>query len=178
MNYTKNYHLPQWVKSDRIMMDDFNRMCQDMENGLLTVKAEAESGIQAAKSKAESDDNAVRNLAVKAQNTANTAVSKADAAQATANAAYCPGKFPYTIGTYTGTGEQGVERPITLGFKPRFVLVTARVSGAINIHVMGGEGITELHPINLTEDGFTVLEYSGWPKINVKDVPYSYLAFR
>ena len=27
MDYTKNYHLPQWVKSDRIMMDDFNRMC-------------------------------------------------------------------------------------------------------------------------------------------------------
>ena len=23
MNYTKNYRLPQWVKEDRIMMDDF-----------------------------------------------------------------------------------------------------------------------------------------------------------
>ncbi|WP_300944462.1 hypothetical protein [uncultured Duncaniella sp.] len=34
MEYTKNYHLPQWVKSDRIMMDDFNRMCADLENGL------------------------------------------------------------------------------------------------------------------------------------------------
>ena len=34
MDYTKNYHLPQWVKSDRIMMDDFNRMCVDLENGL------------------------------------------------------------------------------------------------------------------------------------------------
>ena len=34
MDYTKNYHLPQWVKSDRIMMDDFNRMCVDIENGL------------------------------------------------------------------------------------------------------------------------------------------------
>ena len=34
MDYTKNYHLPQWVKSDRIMMDDFNRMCADIENGL------------------------------------------------------------------------------------------------------------------------------------------------
>ena len=26
MNYTKNYRLPQWVKEDRIMMDDFNAM--------------------------------------------------------------------------------------------------------------------------------------------------------
>ena len=34
MNYTKNYHLPQWIKSDRIMMDDFNEMCRNIENGL------------------------------------------------------------------------------------------------------------------------------------------------
>ena len=34
MNYTTNYHLPQWVKTDRIMMDDFNQMCADIEAGL------------------------------------------------------------------------------------------------------------------------------------------------
>ena len=26
MNYTTNYHLPQWVETDRILMDDFNDM--------------------------------------------------------------------------------------------------------------------------------------------------------
>lgn len=36
MEYTKNYHLPQWVKSDRIMMEDFNQMCADMEAGLVS----------------------------------------------------------------------------------------------------------------------------------------------
>ena len=41
MNYTKNYHLPQWVKEDRIMMDDFNRMCADMEAGLTQNAASA-----------------------------------------------------------------------------------------------------------------------------------------
>ena len=34
MNYTKNYHLPQWVKSDRLMMDDFNAAMADIESGL------------------------------------------------------------------------------------------------------------------------------------------------
>ena len=34
MNYTTNYHLPQWVESDRIMMEDFNQMCADIEEGL------------------------------------------------------------------------------------------------------------------------------------------------
>jgi len=34
MNYTENYHLPQWVKSDRIMMEDFNQMCESIDAGL------------------------------------------------------------------------------------------------------------------------------------------------
>ena len=34
MNYTENYHLPQWDETDRIMRADFNRMCADMEAGL------------------------------------------------------------------------------------------------------------------------------------------------
>ena len=34
MNYTEKYHLPQWEKTDRIMMEDFNRMCADVEEGL------------------------------------------------------------------------------------------------------------------------------------------------
>lgn len=36
MNYTEKYHLPQWVKTDRIMMEDFNQMCADMEAGLVS----------------------------------------------------------------------------------------------------------------------------------------------
>lgn len=34
MNYTENYHLPQWEETDRIMRVDFNQMCADMEAGL------------------------------------------------------------------------------------------------------------------------------------------------
>lgn len=46
MKYTTNYHLPQWAKEDRIMMEDFNQMCADMEAGLSsnreTARQEAE----------------------------------------------------------------------------------------------------------------------------------------
>ena len=34
MNYTENYHLPQWDETDRIMRVDFNRMCADIDEGL------------------------------------------------------------------------------------------------------------------------------------------------
>ena len=43
MDYTANHHLPQWVKSDRIMMDDFNQMCRDIETGLNQAQATATS---------------------------------------------------------------------------------------------------------------------------------------
>ena len=52
MEYTKNYHLPQWVMEDRILMEDFNQMCADMEAGLLSNKAAAEKGIAEAKADA------------------------------------------------------------------------------------------------------------------------------
>ena len=34
MNYTQNYQLPQWEKTDRIMMDDFNDAMSKVEDGL------------------------------------------------------------------------------------------------------------------------------------------------
>ena len=34
MTYTTNYQLPQWVKSDRIMMDDFNDANQKLDTAL------------------------------------------------------------------------------------------------------------------------------------------------
>lgn len=48
MNYTKNYHLPQWVKSDRIMMEDFNAMNSSIENGLTQTAAKADTAAQTA----------------------------------------------------------------------------------------------------------------------------------
>ena len=47
MEYTTNYHLPQWVESDRIMMGDFNQMCSDIETGLMS-NAQAAAAAQAA----------------------------------------------------------------------------------------------------------------------------------
>ena len=34
MNYTTNYHLPQWVQTDRIQMEDFNQAMADIDEGL------------------------------------------------------------------------------------------------------------------------------------------------
>ena len=43
MDHTTNYQLPQWVKSDRIMMDDFNDANSKID-AALTLKCEAVAG--------------------------------------------------------------------------------------------------------------------------------------
>ena len=96
--YTTNYHLPQWVETDRIMMEDFTTPCPTRPG----------------------DQNR--------QDTADTAESKADAAQTTANAvadAYTPDNKPYVIGTYTGNGYGTQE--ITLGFSPSITIISGEV---------------------------------------------------
>lgn len=52
MNYTENYHLPQWVKEDRIMMEDFNAAMSNLEAGLTKNRADAAAGIAEAKADA------------------------------------------------------------------------------------------------------------------------------
>jgi len=39
MNYTSKHHLPQWAKSDRIMMDDFNAAMANIESALTAAAA-------------------------------------------------------------------------------------------------------------------------------------------
>ena len=34
MNYTKNYHLPQWAETDRIQMEDFNQAMENIDQVL------------------------------------------------------------------------------------------------------------------------------------------------
>ena len=34
MNYTTNYHLPQWVAEDRILMEDFNEAMESIDSNV------------------------------------------------------------------------------------------------------------------------------------------------
>ena len=160
MNYTTNYHLPQWVKSDRIMMDDFNDAMSAMEDGMTASTQTANA----------------------AASTANTAHALAAAAKQTADAAYSPGQKPFTVGSYTGTGET---LTVTLGFRPSFVIITP-YHGADGIGVGAPAMLTDATLMNdritFTDTGFRlaaateVLKYS--PRVNHPSVHYVYIAFK
>ena len=47
MNYTQHIQLPQWVESDRIMMDDFNDMAAKIDEGIAAVAEDVEETAEA-----------------------------------------------------------------------------------------------------------------------------------
>ena len=48
MNKTTNYNLPQWVESDRLLMEDFNKMTADIDAALTENKTAIEAVAAAA----------------------------------------------------------------------------------------------------------------------------------
>ena len=160
MNYTTNYHLPQWAETDRIMMEDFNQMCSDIDEGIKT-----------------------------AQDTADTAESKADAAQTTANSvadAYTPGNQPYVVGSYTGTG---ADMTITLGFRPKFLILSGMESTITTNSTSTWDryfGLCDGSILSLrvafSDTGFTVYARGGsrqnFPDFTDSGRTYCYIAFR
>ena len=134
MNYTKNYRLPQWVKEDRIMMDDFNAMNNSIEAGLTRTAAQAAE-----------------------------ASTKADTAVQTANSARQDVQTwkNYVVGSYTGTG---AVQHIDLGFRPSFVIISGMqgatvVNSAVwitNYAITGGNALK--FRVEMENTGFTVYQ--------------------
>ena len=153
MNYTTNYHLPQWVETDRIQMEDFNQMCAAIDQGIKG-----------------------------AQDTAETAQANASAAQTAADAvadAYTPDNKPYVIGTYTGTGSY---LEIDLGFKPSALIILGEGNSPsvdtlwrYSCIVFPSHAITT---VGVTNTGFGVGDTSSYPKLGENYRKYTYIAFR
>lgn len=167
MNYTKNYHLPQWDETDRIMRADFNQMCADMENGLLKTARDAAEAVSGASTGAASAAEAAR----RAQSSADSAMEKASAAFAVDNR-------PYVWGSFTRTGK---EQEITLGFQPYFLIVWMGAStdtSAGTTFLTITQGTINDHFLKITKTGFTLRENSSNTGLNISGGRYYYLAFR
>ena len=159
MNYTKNYRLPQWVKSDRIMMDDFNAAMASMESGMTRAEGKADAAAAAA----------------------NAAKQTADTAKQGADNAYSPGNKPYRAGSYTGTG---ADMEFNLGFRPSCVIISGiGTHGGGNAAYVAnyfgmtcGETLTSR--IRLTDTGFVAIAGSTAPALAFGGITYDYIAFQ
>ena len=155
MNYTKNYRLPQWVKEDRIMMDDFNAMNTSIENGLTTAVGRADSAVA----------------------TANSAKQIADAAAAARP--YAAGTY-----TGSGN-EQAINlgfRPsfLIISGMGDTTIVNSDLSWTPYFALTGGHVLT--NRVGFTDTGFTVYDrnHGGglYPDFTDKGRGYDYIAFK
>ena len=161
MNYTKNYRLPQWVKEDRIMMDDFNAAMNSMESGMTKTAAQASA----------------------ARADASEAKQTADTAKLTADAAFSPSKMPYAVGSYVGKGNE--EQTIVVGFQPSVVLIFANQS-ATDVSLVAGQFSAAGHIVNsgkvtMVSNGFRLASMSSgskYPYVNGTGNTYQYIAFK
>lgn len=166
MNYTSKHHLPQWEKTDRILMEDFNLAMANIETGLSSAGDGAASA------------------AAKAQASADSALAKANAAQASANKAYSPTNKPFTAGTYSGNG---ATLSLYLGFRPSFLILTnqsASPSQQVSQIAVVGPGGNLNTCVTLTSSGAEIVNppssgtASTYPRMNNAGQTYSYIAFR
>ena len=158
MNYTKNYRLPQWVKEDRIMMDDFNAMNSSIESGMTKTAAEA---------------SAARADAAQAKQTAGNAFSM--------------DYKPYATGHYTGTGADQIInvgfRPsfaivCAQGEVPRAGTTGSGVYSFLGFS--GGNNLTR--KIEFTDTGIIckkeLSENNYYPNLTYQGRIYDYIIFR
>jgi len=163
MNYTSNHHLPQWVNSDRVRMDDFNAAMANIESGM-SANASA----------------------------ASAAASNASQALAMAKAAYTPDNLPYVIGGYIGDGKNQVInlgfQPSFLIVTGMSTSFDASDNSPIDRYfaiVGGNEGFTSgqlRYRLQLVQSGFVVYKVGNYdsclPILNELDRRYHYIAFR
>ena len=158
MNYTKNYRLPQWVKEDRIMMDDFNAAMSSMESGMTRTAAQA----------------------AEASNKADTAVQTANSARQDVQT-----WKNYVVGSYTGTG---AVQHIDLGFRPSFVIISGMQGNTainspswINYYAITGGNALKFR-VEIDSTGFTVYPkgYQNQQDLDLaeKNIVFDYIAFK
>ena len=160
MNYTINYHLPQWVETDRIQMEDFNDAMAAMDQGMAEAKVAAEA----------------------AQEAAGTAQAAAEIAQSSADAvadAYTPDNKPFVVGSYSANGS-GVT--VELGFKPSLVIISGeRYSTDTEDMMLYTVIATADSPgmvIEFTNTGFRTLGVGSYAPYLCDKRAYRYIAFR
>lgn len=173
------------------MMEDFNRMCEDMEAGLnknAAAAAEAKargdkgvtdaSGARTAAQKAQTSADAAQASADAAQSAADAAQNTADTALAKANAAFAVDNRPYVWGKYTGTAE---DLDVTLGFQPYFLIIWVSGSDDTSIgvtYLVITQGASANRMVTATDTGFRLNKNPGNTGINSRGAINFYIAFR
>ena len=193
-NKSEHLNLHLWEPEDDFLRTEFNENFAALDGAMAAETAARIAAVQAEQEARASALQEVQNSISATGGTAAGAVEQlrtdltaeietvqaaADAAQATADNAYCPENKPYVIGSYKGTGTYGKNNPttLTLGFQPSVLIVSAH----------NGNSILAIHPqssfspisLSWTDDGVSWYSSdSADRQLNTSSVTYFYVAFR
>ena len=173
-NYTQHYQLHQWVPEDDFLRTDFNEDFKKIDTAIKSVETDLQANLDNEVSRL---DGAITTAQQTVQKNLNTQVTRLDGLIDALEAS----RAEIIIGTYTGNGES--DQQITLGFRPKAVLVEhqdGRRSTGNNTTFWAGlikdQGGTKLGDI--TAQGFTVHYYSITTNTNCIKEIYYYLALK
>ena len=151
-NKSQNLKLHLWEPEDNFLRTEFNENFAAID---AAVKAD-------------------RTAITKAQSTADTALSKA-------NAAYAPDQKPYVVGSYTG---ESADMTFNIGFRPSFLIISGAVChSATNScsaqYVIITRGNTQSKAVTFTNTGFIIHDMTDarYPDLT-NPHNYDYIVFR
>ena len=106
-----------------------------------------------------------------------------DNAQAAARAQKTADTLPYVVGSYVGDGAE--ERTISVGFRPRFVILcqsqSASATSYTGFHTLIAGPTVTSDRLYMTDTGFRLTvgpSTHTLPRVNEWKAPYDYIAFR
>ena len=203
-NKSTNLGLHLWEGEDDFLRTEFNENFQAIDTGIKAEETARKSAIQAetkarqsaiqAETKARqtaiqelknsisstggSASQAVENLRNELTPKITAAQQAADAAQETADAAYCPTFKPYAVGSYRGTGTYGSSNPtvINVGFKPTAFVIFD--SGGSCAGVYPNTKTSMESALTWTSTGVSIYSNDSEKQMNYKGHTYSYIVFR
>ena len=181
MDQTRTYKLPQWEKTDRIVMSDFNDQAAKIEAALVSHDASLAS---LTSGKADKSTTASLQTQIDARATASALSGAVSSLQTQIN-----GTVGLAVGKYTGNNAKS--QTITLGFQPKAVLVL-QSNGHISNESQGFSGLAfpgvpakykETTFLEVTSSGFiagnSLDPGNAWATyLNDSHYTYHYMAFR
>jgi len=160
MEYTKNYHLPQWAEEDRIMMTDFNQAMTDVESAIDQAVESARQGQESMQEQLNEELAALENAI-----------------------GFGGHNCRIETGSYTGTGKSGYgnDTKLTFSIYPVAVLVSASnntYGPAVMLRPCAATKVNTGSLSNITWSGKNV---SWWTsdvanQMNVQGTTYYYMA--
>lgn len=196
-SYTQHYQLHQWEPGDDFLRTDFNEDFKKIDTAIKTTEEKLRtdfngeiSRLDAALNETEEDLRSDFNGNLDSVNTALSQLEKELRAEHTADISRLDtlvtslkNRVEIVIGTYTGNGE--MDQQITLGFRPKAVLIEhqdGRRSGGNGAYfwagLVPGQGQPVAYLATVNDQGFIAHQYARTAQTNADKEIYYYLALR